>query len=715
MTDQWNATGVNVSMGSMQSLVTLVEETTFSISEPNGDILQNSAQGLFFRDTRLVSRYEIAVNESRLEGLGVSSSEPFSAVFVSRPLPPPGGAPPTLLVTRARHLGNGMREDIEIRNFNDEPTYCSLDIMLYSDFANLFAVKEGRAGDSGQDISLDTNEDRMVFSFRHGAFSRGTGVKFYPLPTRVSRDVASFEVIVPAKGHWNLCIEVHPIMDGKDIQPRYTCGSPIENATPSERLANWRKLVPRVDSGSQSFNRTINRSVEDLGALRIFDPDYPDRAVVAAGAPWFMTVFGRDSLITAWMSLIFDSDMALGVVQTLARFQGKEVNPRTEEEPGRILHEMRFGEAASLSLGGGSIYYGTVDATPLFVMLVGELLRWGMAKEAIEDILPNVDRAIDWIERFGDKNRDGYVEYMRQTDRGLKNQGWKDSWDGIRYADGRVAEPPISLCEVQGYVYAAYRARARIAKVWGDENLWQVYSAKAADLKERFNRDFWLEDKGWYAVGLDADGHPIDSLTSNIGHCLWTGIVDEDKAGEVAKRLLSSDMLSGWGIRTLADSMGGYNPLSYHCGSVWPHDTAIAAAGLMRYGFTDQSVEVISSLLDAAERMGGRLPELYSGLARSELDTPIPYPTSCSPQAWASGAPLLCLRSLLGLEPLATSGEIWVKPVLPPGMDYLKVVGIPIAGTRITIDTDGQNTSVDGLPSGMEHRTGFRMVNQNLD
>ena len=504
MTDQWNATGVNVSMGSMQSLVTLVEETTFSISEPNGDILQNSAQGLFFRDTRLVSRYEIAVNESRLEGLGVSSSEPFSAVFVSRPLPPPGGAPPTLLVTRARHLGNGMREDIEIRNFNDEPTYCSLDIMLYSDFANLFAVKEGRAGDSGQDISLDTNEDRMVFSFRHGAFSRGTGVKFYPLPTRVSRDVASFEVIVPAKGHWNLCIEVHPIMDGKDIQPRYTCGSPIENATPSERLANWRKLVPRVDSGSQSFNRTINRSVEDLGALRIFDPDYPDRAVVAAGAPWFMTVFGRDSLITAWMSLIFDSDMALGVVQTLARFQGKEVNPRTEEEPGRILHEMRFGEAASLSLGGGSIYYGTVDATPLFVMLVGELLRWGMAKEAIEDILHNVDRAIDWIERFGDKNRDGYVEYMRQTDRGLKNQGWKDSWDGIRYADGRVAEPPISLCEVQGYVYAAYRARARIAKVWGDENLWQVYSAKAADMKERFNRDFWLEDQVILRSCLDA-------------------------------------------------------------------------------------------------------------------------------------------------------------------------------------------------------------------
>jgi len=327
--------------------------------------------------------------------------------------------------------------------------------------------------------------------------------------------------------------------------------------------------------------------------------------------------------------------------------------------------------------------------------------------------MPNVDRAIDWIERFGDKDQDGYVEYQRQTDRGLRNQGWKDSWDGIRYADGRVADPPIALCEVQAYVYGAYKARARIAKAFGDDDLWDLYRGKASALKERFNRDFWLEDRGWLAIGLDEGKQPIDSLTSNMGHCLWTGILDEDRAGEVAKKLTSPEMASGWGIRTLASSMGGYNPLSYHCGSVWPHDTAIGAAGLMRYGFTEQSVSIIKSLMDAANHMGGRLPELYSGLSRSDLETPIPYPTSCSPQAWASASPLLCLRSLLGMEPLVPSGEVWMHPVLMEGMGYLKVSGIPLAGAKITVETDGKDTEVSGLPPGIKYRQGFRLLGQD--
>ncbi|MCL5948328.1 MAG: amylo-alpha-1,6-glucosidase [Actinobacteria bacterium] len=713
MSDQWNATGVSESIGSMGNLVTLVEESTFSISERNGDVVAGTAQGLFFRDSRVISRYEVRVNEDRLEGLGISSGAPFSATFVSRPLPRHGDTASTLLITRSRYLGDGMREDIEIQNFNHEATYCSLDIFLNADFANLFAVKEGRGGDPDGEVTYDTGSDEVVFSFRRGGFSRGVRVKFYPLPTQISNELYRFEVIVPPAGKWNLCLEIHPVMEGKDIPPRYLCGSPIEIATPSERLAAWRRNVPQIETGSESFSRIIARSVEDLGALRLFDPDFPDRAVVAAGAPWFMTVFGRDSLITAWMSLVFDPDLALGVVQTLARFQGREVNARTEEEPGRILHEMRFGEAPSLSLGGGSIYYGTVDATPLFVMLAGELFRWGIAKEAIEEIMPNVDRAIDWIERFGDKDQDGYVEYQRQTDRGLRNQGWKDSWDGIRYADGRVADPPIALCEVQAYVYGAYKARARIAKAFGDDDLWDLYRGKASALKERFNRDFWLEDRGWLAIGLDEGKQPIDSLTSNMGHCLWTGIVDEDKAGEVAKKLTSPEMTSGWGIRTLGSSMGGYNPLSYHCGSVWPHDTAIAAAGLMRYGFTEQSVSTIKSLMDAANHMGGRLPELYSGLSRSDLATPIPYPTSCAPQAWASASPLLCLRSLLGMEPLVPTGELWMHPVLMEGMGYLRVSGIPLAGTKITVETDGKETKVSGLPPGIKFRQGFRLLGQD--
>ena len=283
--------------------------------------------------------------------------------------------------------------------------------------------------------------------------------------------------------------------------------------------------------------------------------------MLAAGAPWFMTVFGRDSLITSWMALLVDPDLALGVLQTLARFQGKNIDPRSEEQPGRILHEMRFGDAPSLSLGGGSIYYGTADATPLFVMLLGELRRWGLAREVVDELLPNAERALEWIENYGDLDGDGYVEYQRMTDRGLANQGWKDS--ARRHplrATGRVAHAPIALCEVQAYVYSAYLARAHFAREAGDEATFERFRAKATKLKTDFNRDFWLEEHGWFAVGLDADKRPIDSLTSNIGHCLWTGIVDQDKARVVADKLMAPDMNSGWGIRTLAIVDGRLQP-----------------------------------------------------------------------------------------------------------------------------------------------------------
>ena len=381
-------------------------------------------------------------------------------------------------------------------------------------------------------------------------------------------------------------------------------------------------MVPHVVTEHDGLRTVVAQSAEDLGALRIFDPEFPERVVVAAGAPWFMTVFGRDSLLTAWSALIVDPDLALGVLQTLARFQGKDIDPAHEEEPGRILHEMRFGDAPSLSLGGGSIYYGTADATPLFVMLLGELRRWGIGGEHVEELMPNADRAMEWIEDFGDIDGDGYVEYHRTTDRGLANQGWKDSWDGVRYADGRIAQAPIALCEVQGYVYAAYLARAHFAFEAGQSAQCDRYRAKAAALKVAFNRDFWLEDRQWFAIGLDRDKAPIDSLTSNMGHCLWTGIVDDDKAQAVARHLLSDEMFSGWGIRTLAASMGGYNPVSYHCGSVWPHDTAIVAAGLARYGFEEGAQRLVLSLIDAAMAQGGRLPELFSGLERKSRRHP---------------------------------------------------------------------------------------------
>ena len=520
------------------------------------------------------------MNGTRPEALAVVSDDPFSATFVSRCPPRPGMADSTLMVFRPRYVGQGMREDIVIRNFGDEPTFCSVELFVDSDFADLFAVKEGRFGDVDGEIAREHRDGQLEFSYRRGTVNRGLVINLSPSPAVVADDLVSFEAIVPAHGEWTGCLEFHPVIEGKAIDPRYLCGQPVDRAAPAERLAKWRRQVPQVETDHEGLRTVIASSAEDLGALRIFDPDYPERVVLAAGAPWFMTVFGRDSLITSWMALLVDPDLALGVLQTLARFQGKDIDPRSEEQPGRILHEMRFGDAPSLSLGGGSIYYGTADATPLFVMLLGELRRWGLAREVVDELLPNAERALEWIENYGDLDGDGYVEYQRMTDRGLANQGWKDSGDGIRYADGTVAHAPIALCEVQAYVYSAYLARAHFAREAGDE----------ADLRALPGQGHQAEGRTSTATsgsrtgagsrsGLDGDKRPIDSLTSNIGHCLWTGIVDEDKARLVADKLMSPEMFSGWGIRTLATSMGGYNPMSYHCGSVWPHDTAIVAAG----------------------------------------------------------------------------------------------------------------------------------------
>jgi glycogen debranching enzyme len=326
-----------------------------------------------------------------------------------------------------------------------------------------------------------------------------------------------------------------------------------------------------------------------------------------------MTVFGRDSLLTSWMVLPLDRSLAVGTLRTLAALQGSKVDPVTEEEPGKILHEMRFGAQASLLYGGGSVYYGSVDATPLFVMLLGELRRWGLDQRVADELLPHADRALDWIDSYGDRDGDGFVEYARSTERSLANQGWKDSGDGVTFASGRLAEPPIALAEVQGYVFAAYMARSHFCAERGDSGGASYWWSRAQALKERFNEQFWLPDRGYFALGLDGSKRPIDSLASNMGHCLWTGIIDADKAEAVARQLTGADMFSGFGIRTLAASSGAYNPMSYHNGSVWPHDNALCAAGLMRYGFVREAQRVAIGMLEAAEVLGGRLPELFSG------------------------------------------------------------------------------------------------------
>jgi glycogen debranching enzyme len=699
MAEPWTFTGDDP-VGAAEGAVTLVEGAAFCISGRDGDVAPGSPQGLFFRDTRFLSGFDLHINGHRPEVLAAERTAPFSATFVLRNQPVPGRADSTLMVMRNRYVGRGMREDITVRNYGEEAAYCSIQLRFSADFANLFAVKEGRARPEGE-VDLTATRDGLLFSHRKGASRRGLRITSSEQAQFVS-DMAAWEVVVPPGGSWSTCLQFTTVIEGEDIEPRYLCGEPVEAAMPHQRLDQWRQAVPLVDTDYAVLQHAVTKGAEDLGALRIFDPDYPERAVLAAGAPWFMTLFGRDSLLTSWMALIVDPTLAQDVLQTLARFQGTKVDPLDDEEPGRILHEMRYGEASSLSLGGGRVYYGTADATPLFVMLLGELRRWGLARDVVDSLLPAADRAMAWIEDYGDRDGDGYVEYQRASDRGLANQGWKDSWDAIRFADGTLAKPPIALCEVQGYVYGAYLARAHFADEMGDASTAARYRVMAKALKTAFNRDFWMEDRGWYAMGLDADKRPIDALASNMGHCLWTGIVDKDKAPRVAARLLSPEMFSGWGIRTLGSNMAGYNPVSYHAGSVWPHDNAIIAAGLTRYGFVDEAQRVIVAMLDTAAHFGGRLPELFGGLGRDEVPFPVTYPSSCSPQAWSAASPLLFLRTILRLDPWVPHGKVWIDPILPKRIERLRVDRIPLAGRRVTVEVDHSSVHIEGLGDDIE-------------
>jgi glycogen debranching enzyme len=679
--------------------VTLVEESSFCISSVNGDMSPFLPHGVFFRDTRIISRWDLSVDEAPVEPLTAMEREPYRATFLGRTNRPAGNADSTLLLHRDRRVGTGLREDIVLRNLSREPAGCTVTLGVEGDFADLFEVKEGRVRQRGERTAR-TEGNRLVLEFRWRDRQRGAIVEVEEGAT-VTSNLITYRVVVPARGEWSTTVLVHPVVDGVALGTRFPVEQPVEESEPARRFRDWLRGNPVVEADDEMVAEVLRRSNQDLGALRIFDPNHPDRAVVAAGAPWFMALFGRDSLLTSYMTLPLDLRLALGTLQTLADYQGTTEDPLTEEQPGRILHEVRLGVDAAFAPGSGNIYYGTADATPLFVLLLGELRRWGLAKEAVDDLLPHADRALEWIEQYGDRDGDGFVEYKRLTDQGLVNQGWKDSWDGINFADGRLAEPPIALCEVQAYVYSAYLARSHFAWERGEVELAEHWVTRAAELKRAFNERFWLPDRGYYATALDGEKKQVDACTSNMGHCLWTGIVDEDKAPLVAQHLMKPEMFSGWGIRTLATDMGAYNPVSYHNGSVWPHDNALVATGLMRYGFVEEAQRVAMGLLHAATSFGGRLPELFCGFDRDDYPEPVPYPTSCSPQAWAAASPIQLMRTLLRFDPWVPHGLLWLAPALPPGFGRLRVQNVALGGARISVTVQDGQVQVQGLPEGL--------------
>ncbi|GAA2742489.1 glycogen debranching N-terminal domain-containing protein [Terrabacter aerolatus] len=698
MTEGWAYTGGPPASGSVAT-VAVVEGRSFCVSGPSGDIGTSGGHGLVVKDTRFLDHLELRVDGEPLEPLTVEHIGPHAATFVTRRRPRPGLADSTLLVVRRRYVGNGMVEDVTLENLSNAEADVTLTLTAATDFASLFDVKEGRIGRGDGRIEVTTDDTtlrrRLDRPDSRAVELSATG------GCQVFRHGLVWRLSVPARSRTTFTVRVVPVFRDVPLPSPYRTGVSRRESHPALEHRRWRERSPVVAAADPRLDRLVRASTDDLSGLRITDPQHPRRIVLAAGAPWFMTLFGRDSLLTAWMLLPLDARVARGTLETLAQAQGRTVDPLTEEEPGRILHEIRSGLLDEASEGEETVYYGTVDATPLFVMLAGELHRWGASKAESASLAPHVRRALAWIERYGDADGDGFVEYERATDRGLVNQGWKDSFDGITYDSGAIAAPPLALAEVQGYVYAALLAGAELARAGHDDDRAHDLEERAATLKRRFNESFWLPGRGYYAMALDAHKRPVDALGSNMGHCLWTGIVDDEHAASVAASLMSREMFTGFGIRTLSSAAGAYNPMSYHNGSVWPHDNAIIAAGLRRYGFVAEANRVVLGLLDAAAGFGDRLPELFCGFDRHEFARPVPYPTSCSPQAWAAAAPLLLVRSLLGLEVDLPRGVVRLDPRLPDRLLPISIGQLHVGGDLLRVSVDLSGWQVSGLTDGL--------------
>ena len=448
----------------------------------------------------------------------------------------------------------------------------------------------------------------------------------------------------------------------------------------------WNRGTTAVQTDHELFNLTLLRGLNDLRLL-INDGPADGERYVAAGVPWFTTLFGRDSIITALQVLAVRPQVAVETLAVLAKRQAKELDESRDAEPGKILHELRTGEMARTGELPFRPYYGSIDATPLWLILFGATWDWTGDRELVERFWPNALAALEWIDKWGDRDGDGFVEYERRTDRGLLNQGWKDSFDAIRDRDGRQVDTPIALAEVQGYVYEAKRRMAALARVRGDAPLGERLDREADTLRDRFNEAFWVEDRRYYAMALDGNKRPADAIGSNAGHCLWTGIVAPERAAAVADRLLSPELFSGWGIRTYASDQPGYNPIGYHTGTVWPHDSSLIAAGLKRYGFHDQANRLVGSVFEAAQRFSEfRLPELFCGFDRDTSPLPVPYPVACSPQAWAAGAPFLFLETMLGLRPHAERGELELfQPHLPDWLGKVTLTNVRVGEAAVDL------------------------------
>jgi glycogen debranching enzyme len=692
----------------------------YLLTDPFGDIHRDSrGLGLYHADTRILACSVLQVDGARPTLLRGDTDENFrSTIQLTNPdvRRDPGDkittgrslARQSLGLTRDRIIGSGFRERLTISNFTAHPEKLTVDLWLGVDAADIFEIRGYERDASGTALPVMVGPDRLAFGhLGRDAMLRRTQVWFdgaevvavddLPGDARVpgAALVLRWRLDIPPSGRvelgWTIRADELPV-DGKaaggtrdvPLDP----GPPpvVDEAAGAEAYDAWRAGMASVASDNELFDRLLGRSVSDLRLL-LTDGPGPRESYLAAGVPWFATLFGRDAIIGAYESISFRPDLAVATLEVLAARQAVTDDPATDAEPGKILHEVRTGEMSRTGELPFATYYGSVDATPLWLILLGETHDWTGDEALVERLWPNALAALAWIDRYGDLDGDGFVEYRRRARLGLINQGWKDSADAVRDREGRTAEAPIALAEVQGYVHDAKRRMARLARHRGDAELADRLDHEADALRTRFNEAFWMADGSRYAMALDRDKRPMDALASNMGQALWGGIVDRSRASAVVGQLSGPALDSGWGVRTYAAGQPGYNPLGYHTGSVWPHDNALIVAGIKRYGFDAEASALAGRIFEAAQRFPDlRLPELYCGFDRRDVGVPVPYPVACSPQAWSAAASLLLVRTMCGARADAAGRTLeLVRPHLPTWMGKMTVTNLRVGDASVDL------------------------------
>jgi glycogen debranching enzyme len=705
--------------------ISIHQGQTVLVTEPDGQIGWPSDKGLYFLDTRMISSWNLYANGEPWELLNGGAITYYAARIyqTNRAFLTEDGAVParTLGLTLGRHIAGGMHEDIDISNNGLKPVRFNLEIAPRGDFADIFEVKSNRIVRRGR-IATQWAEARQQWrlTYSNHDFSRTVVVTAKPTGARgaYANGRISFDVALDPSESWHCCL-LYDLFDGKvkHAAPR-ECIASSHTSKHAESLEVWQRGVLKIRTSNEEFYRCYTQGVADMAALRLPIQGTDHMVFIpAAGLPWFVALFGRDSLIVSLQTVLVYPDFARGALDVLGAHQAQEQDDYRDAEPGKILHELRYGELAHFRQIPHTPYYGTSDATPLYLIALHSAWLATGDRGLIEKHLRSAEGCLEWIDKYGDRDGDGFQEYQTRSPAGYENTAWKDSGDSVMYEDGSLVKGPKALCELQGYVYDAWLRMAEIYDEIGRHDRARHLREKATKLFVQFNEAFWNEETGYYAYALDGEKRPVYSVASNPGHCLWSGIVPKERAGRVVGRLRQPDMWSGWGIRTLSALHKSFNPYNYQTGAIWPHDNAIIAAGFRRYGFAAEAAAVARSISEAASHfLLNQLPELYAGLQRENGSFPVQYIGANVPQAWAAGTPFVLLQTMLGIRPHAPRGKLYVDPALPDWMPDVTLLDLRLGGRTMDLRfwRDGNETKFEVL-RGDPRVVMLRAISEGLD